>query len=378
MKLRHVAPAALLAGCCTAVALAQSGDQPVNNLPNPYETIANFLKMPPGRTWGATSAVGIDKDGRSVWVGERCGANSCAGSPLDPILHFSPDGKFLKSFGSGMLVFPHGFFVDRDGNIWITDAQDDAPRPARSGAPAPPQPGEAPRPGVASPLPGATKGHQVFKFSPDGKLLMTLGKKGGAAAPDYFYQPNAVYVAPNGTIFVSEGHSSMPGAPARVFKFSKDGKLIKAWGKKGTGPGEFDQPHALAMDSQGRLFVGDRNNNRIQIFDQDGNYITEWKQFGRPSGIWIDTRDDTMYVADSESWSVARNHDGWLRGIRVGSAKDGSVKYFIPDPDTRHRPEFTGTSDAEGITVDPQGVIYGAEVGPKDVKKYVKRSGATR
>ncbi len=171
-------------------------------------------------------------------------------------------------------------------------------------------------------------------------------------------------MAPSGDIFVAQGH----GAPVdEIFKFSKDGTLIKRWGKRGTGPGEFDQPHALALDSKGRLFIGDRNNNRIQIFDQDGHYLEEWKQFSRPSGIVIDTHD-TMYVADSESESVSKNHDGWKRGIRVGSAKDGSVKCFIPDPNEH----ATGTSSAEGIAVDPEGNIYGAEVGQKDVKKYVR------
>ena len=213
----------------------------------------------------------------------------------------------------------------------------------------------------------------MFKFSPDGKLLMTLGKPGGAGAPDYFYQPNDVLVAPNGDIFVSEGHSSASGANARILKFDKAGKLIKSFGKFGTGPGEFDQPHALAMDSRGRLFVGDRNNNRIQIIDQDGKYLAEWKQFSRPSGLYID-KNDTLYVADSESESVATNHNGWKRGIRVGSAKDGTLKYFIPDPDTRTRPDFNGTSAAEGVAVDPQGNIYGAEVGPKRVMKYTMKT----
>jgi sugar lactone lactonase YvrE len=207
-------------------------------------------------------------------------------------------------------------------------------------------------------------GHQVFKFSPQGKLLMTLGKAGGAPEPDYFYQPNDVLVAPNGEIFVSEGHG---GANARVLKFTKDGKFIKSFGKKGSGPGEMEQPHALAMDSRGRLFVGDRSNNRIQIYDQDGKLLDTWSQFSRPSGIYIDA-NDVIYVADSESESVARNHDGWKRGIRVGSAKDGKIIAFIPDPVEK----ATGTSAAEGVAVDRQGNVWGAEVGPKGVKKYVK------
>ena len=194
---------------------------------------------------------------------------------------------------------------------------------------------------------------------------MTLGKPGGAAEPDYFYQPNDVLVAPNGDIFVSEGHGA---GNNRILKFSKDGKLIKTWGKLGASPGEFDLPHALAMDSRGRLFVGDRNNNRIQIFTQDGKFLDQWKQFSRPSGVYID-RNDNIYVADSESESVSRNHDGWKRGIRVGSAKDGSVKYFIPDPVEK----ATGTSAAEGVAADAQGNVYGAEVGPRALKKYVKK-----
>jgi sugar lactone lactonase YvrE len=197
---------------------------------------------------------------------------------------------------------------------------------------------------------------------------MTLGKAGGGREADFFFQPNDVLVAPNGDIFVSEGHSSAAGATARVLKFSRDGKLIKTFGKLGKGPGEFDQPHALALDARGRLFVGDRGNNRIQIVDQDGNFLADWKQFSRPSGIFID-RNDNIYVADSESESVTRNHDGWKRGIRIGSAKDGSVTAFIPDPVEK----TTGTSAAEGVAADTQGNVYGAEVGGRAIKRYVKK-----
>jgi sugar lactone lactonase YvrE len=333
--------------------------QPTNDLPNPYQTIEHWFKMPEGRTWGSTSAVEVDRDGKSIWVGERCGANTCLDSKLDPILRFDESGKLVKSFGSGMIVFPHGIHVDKDGNIWMTDGQDNKPRRARGAPPDSPLP----------PAPAKVVGHQVFKFSPDGRLLMTLGTPGGAREPDYFYQPNDVLVAPNGDIFVSEGHASTEGSNARVLKFDKRGRFIKAWGKFGKGPGEFDQPHALAMDSKGRLFVGDRGNNRIQVFDQDGKYLLEWSQFSRPSGIAIDKKDN-IYVADSESGSVNPAHGDWKRGIRTGSAKDGSIRAFIPDP--AEKPP--NTSAAEGVAVDARGNIYGAEVGPRAVKKYTRKN----
>ena len=326
----------------------------------------------------------VDRDGTSIWVGERCGANSCLDrttgkmSDLPTVLKFDASGKLVKSFGAGLLVFPHGLYVDKDGNVWVTDGQDNAPPPARgagaggaaAASGAAPVSGRAGAPGgPAGPAPGATLGNQVYKFSPDGKVLLTLGKPGGAAAPDYFFQPNDVVTASNGDIFVSEGHGA---GNNRILKFDKAGKFIREWGKLGTGPGEFDQPHGLAFDSRGRLFVGDRNNNRVQIFDQNGTFIADWKQFSRPSGVFID-KQDNLYVADSESESVSRNHDGWKRGIRIGSARDGVVKYFIPDPETRKRPDFSGTSAAEGVAVDAAGTIYGAEVGPKALKRYLKR-----
>lgn len=342
---------------CFAAALATQG-QPTNDLPNPYTTIEHHFKMPAGRTWGATSAVEIDKDGSSIWVGERCGANTCLNSTLDPVLKFDASGTLVKSFGSGLMIFPHGIHVDPDGNIWMTDGQDNRPRRARGAPPDSPLP----------PAPAAVIGHQVFKFSPDGTLLMTLGKAGGARDAEYFYQPNDVLVAPNGNIFVSEGHSSAEGSNARILKFDRTGTFLKSFGKLGKGPGEFDQPHALAMDSKGRLFVGDRSNNRIQILDQDGNYISEWTQFSRPSGIAID-RDDNIYVADSESGKVNPGHGAWKRGIRIGSARDGAVRWLIPDP--QQNP--ANTSAAEGVAVDRAGNIYGAEVGPRALKKYVRK-----
>jgi sugar lactone lactonase YvrE len=378
--MRYVLKYVLLIPVLSAAALsghaaAQSAAKPTNDAPNPYHTVSEYFKLPAGRTWGSTSAVEVDKDGKSIWVAERCGTNSCLDRATgkmsaDPVvLKFDPSGKLVKSFGAGLLIFPHGIYVDREGNVWVTDGQDNAAQPARGaaapGAPAAPPAGG----GRMGPPPGATAGNQVYKFSPDGKVLLTLGKPGGAAEPDFFYQPNDVVVAPNGDIFVGEGHG---GANSRILKFSKDGKFIKSIGKKGAGPGEFDQPHALAFDSKGRLIVGDRGNNRIQILDQDGKFISQTTEFGRPSGVWVD-KNDVLYVADSESGSVNPNRPEWRRGIRVGKLSDGKVTAFIPDPETRNAPDFRGTSAAEGVAVDAAGNIYGAEVGPKAVRKYTKK-----
>jgi sugar lactone lactonase YvrE len=332
-----------VAALATASALAEA---PPNSQPNPFRTVENWFKLPAGRMWGSTSAVDIDRDGTSIWVAERCGANSCAGKMDPPIFKFDQSGTLVKSFGGGMFVFPHGIAVDKDGNIWVTDGQ------GRDG-----------------------KGHQVFKFSPDGEVLMTLGKAGVAGdGPDTFNQPDDVAIAPNGDIFVSDGHTPAMGN-ARVIKFTKDGKFIKQWGKHGSGPGEFEVPHALAFDSRGRLFVGDRANNRIQIFDQDGNFIDQWKQFSRPSGVYIDNHD-VIYVTDSESTDKPGYgyNPGWRRGIRVGSAKDGSVAAFIPDPlSPTADGKLPATSAAEGVAADAAGNVYGAEVGPKTLKKYARK-----
>ena len=351
-----------------AMQSASSADMaPVNDLPNPYRTIEGWAKMPAGRTWGSTSAVEIDPDGRSIWVGERCGANVCPDSManVDPILKFDANGNLVKSFGRGMIIFPHGIHVDRDGNIWVTDGQSNA-RGGRGGRGA--TEGAAPAPPPAP----ATRGMQVYKFSPDGQLLLTLGLPGGVApaaagtaTTEYFYQPNDVLTLPNGEILVAEGHG---GENARILRFARDGRYIESWGKKGTGPLEFDQPHALAMDSRGRIFVGDRSNNRIQILDQTGRLLDTWYQFSRPSGIYID-RNDVIYVADSESGSVGNGRTRtWKRGIRIGSARTGVVTAFIPDPE----PSPPSTSSAEGVAADRNGVIYGAEVGQKALKRYVR------
>lgn len=309
---------------------------------NPYDAVDGWGELPDGRAWGAVSAVYPTRDGLHIWVAERCGTNLCVESDVDPVLLFDLDGRLVRSFGAGLIAWPHGMFVDADDNVWVADAVGYAPVPDGWG-------------------------HVIYKFSPEGELLMTLGRKGVSGdGPDVLAKPSDVLVAPNGDIFVADGHDA--GGNNRIVKFDADGRFIMEWGQTGTANGEFRDVHALAMDSQGRLFVGDRANSRIQIFDQDGTHLETWHQFGRPSGLFID-ENDTLYSTDSES-NAGRNK-GWRRGIYIGDAATGWVTAFVPDPE--QDPDNSGTSGAEGIAVDAHGNLYGAEVGPRQMRKYTRR-----
>ncbi|HEX5280686.1 MAG TPA: peptidyl-alpha-hydroxyglycine alpha-amidating lyase family protein [Micropepsaceae bacterium] len=310
----------------------------VNDAPNPYRLVNDWAHMP--RAWAPTNNVYVDgKD--NVWVMDRCEDKGCLNSANSPIWEMSADGKVLKNFGAGMFAFPHTVKPDGQGNIWAIDGD------ARGG-----------------------KGDQVFKFSPGGKLLLTLGKAGQAGTgTDVFDRPTGIAFAPNGDIFISEGHA--PGfGNSRIMKFDSNGKFIKSFGHLGSGEGELKGPHVLAFDSQGRLFVADRSNSRIDIFNQDGKFLAAWRQFGRPSGIFIG-RNDVLYVSDSESETAPgkdTNNPGCKRGIRVGSARTGKVDYYIPPPPVSD-PKFP---PPEGVAADSRGNIYAAAVPAKSVYKYVR------
>jgi DNA-binding beta-propeller fold protein YncE len=321
------------AACAACAAITGVAAQP-----NPYRTIDAWLQAPAGRTLGSVSSVDPAADG-TLWIAERCAANDCStNTDLAPIFHADASGKVIGSFGAGRFAWPHGVYVDAQGNLWVTDARA-----------------------------GNGRGHQVMKFAPDGRVLLTLGEAGVVGKDTaHFDGPTDVVVAPNGDVFVSDGHED--ASNNRVLKFTRDGKFIKQWGGTGKAPGQFLVPHALALDSQGRLFVADRDNDRIQIFDQDGQFLEAWTQFGRPSGLYI-AKDDTLYVSDNQS--NTERHPGWTRGIRVGSARDGRVVAFIPDPE--FDPARTQETGAHGLAADAAGNIYGAEVYSLSVKKYARR-----
>ena len=353
---------AIIASAIWGEACAQQTYPGPRDLPNPYR-LEKWPTIPAnmnGGKWGEVIRVHVHKDG-NIFVFHRCfntvppGHATCVnrGAANPPILEFDPSGKLLKSFGAGLFAYPHGFTVDEDGNIWTSDVNDEATVLGMS----------------AKNAQGVVMGQEVLKLSPEGKVLMTLGHEGVSGdGPDYFDRPTGVAIGRNGDIFVSDGHSPNKHNNGRIMKFNKDGKFIKQWGRKGSAPGEFSEPHDLFIGgTQGLLYVADRRNARIQVFDQDGKFITQWKQFGEPNAVFV-SKDDTIYVGASYPDKAVKK--GLLRGIVVGSAKDGSLKAFIPDPADPDSLDVGTTTS--GIGVDDSGSIYSADVAAHNLRKYVK------
>jgi hypothetical protein len=332
-------------------------------LPNPYRLVDGWPTLPRtmnGGKWGEVIRVHVDERG-NVWVFHRCfnvvpaGSATCIGrgTANPPILEFEPSGKLIKSFGAGLFAYNHGFTVDPNGNLWATDVNDAESILGMS----------------AKNADGILMGQEVLKLDQNGKVLMTLGHEGVAGTgANGFDRPTGVAVAPNGDVFVADGHAPNKSGTGRVAKFSSDGRFIKEWGRKGSAPGEFDEPHDIFVGgSRNWVYVADRKNNRIQVFDQNGQFIAAWKQFGQPSSVFVG-KDDTIYVGASFPAPTAKK--GELRGIVVGRAIDGSLTAFIPDPADLDK-VITGTS-ASGIAADSQGSIYAADVGAHNLRKYVK------
>jgi sugar lactone lactonase YvrE len=376
MRTRFLLPAVVLAAL-TLTAHAQNGagrPAPKPVLPNPYRldpdwpTLPPTMKGPNGKKWGEVIRVHVAANG-NVWVFHRCfndkpsGDASCVnrGDSNPPILEFSPAGLLVRSLAVGLFAHPHGFTLDRDGNIWTTDTNDAETIlgvPARD-----PQ--------------GGALGQTVLKISPSGRVLMTMGKPGvGGSGPDTFDRPTGVSIAANGTIFVADGHSPNKSNSARIVKFSPEGRFITAWGRLGSEPGNFREPHDLYVGgSKGYVYVADRLNNRIQVFDQEGGFVAAWTQYGQPSSVYVDARDN-IYVGatyqDPAQGNVMRATTGPNdRAIVIGNAITGELKYLIPDPGDLSTMTDTGTS-ASGIGVDAAGNIYAADVGFNNLRKYLK------
>jgi sugar lactone lactonase YvrE len=318
----------LTIGAVGAVAVMQACTPDPSSAPaqsatqnEPYRLVENWAQLPDGLVWGQAIAVEVDADGNLI-VFHRCSSDTCVGQSEPPLLKFDPNGELLMSWGEGMLVWPHGLNLDSRGNIWVTDGRHEG-----------------------------DMGEVIHKFSPEGELLMTIGTPGVAGDGPYTFDGvSDVVVADSGDIFVADGHINN-----RVVKYSADGQFLMAWGQAGTGPGEFNMPHSIDIDSQGRVFVADRGNNRVQIFDQEGRYLDEWTQFGRPSGVFI-SEDDRLFVADSQS--VDGVNPEFEMGIYYGSAVDGSVEGYIGDILT------------ESVTEDPNGVLYSGLVANRGLVRY--------
>ena len=347
-------------------------------LPNPYRLVPDWptlpasMKGPNGHRWGEVIRVHVAPDG-NIWVFHRCfhdkpsGDATCLnrGDANPPILEFNPAGKLLKSFGVGLFAHPHGFTVDKDGNLWATDTNDDQTilgMPAQNAQ-------------------GITMGHEVLKISPSGQVLMTIGQEGTAGNGPYtFDRPTGVAIAPNGDIFVADGHAPNKSNSARVVKYSPNGTFIKEWGHMGSEPGNFREPHDIFVGgSRGYVYVADRQNNRVQVFDQDGRFIAAWKQFGQPSSVFVDKRDNLFVGATYQSVDTPARGRSVVgpttaandRAIVIGNAITGELKYLIPDPGDLSKMTDTGTS-ASGIAADDQGNIYAADVGLNNLRKYVR------
>jgi len=356
IKLAILGVVVLIVGCGPVDGNIVTGEGFAN--PNPVVT-NEWGELPAGRAWGHTAGIDIDPIDGNIWGYERCGSGggggaaggavNCDNNPVDPIFKFDRNtGEVLANFGAGIFTIPHGIHVDYEGNVWVTDFATNS---------------------------SGTKGQQVHKFSPDGELLMSLGVAGQAGNDGaHFNGPNDVIVAADGSIFVADGHDGQgmttaeaveqgrrAGQTARIMKFAADGTFIRQWGRLGTLHGEFRTPHALEIDSQDRLWVADRGNHRLEIFDLEGNYLESRYSYGRISGIFI-TEDNQVYAIDSESDPF--RHVNWMAGVRIGPLNEDRLTAYIPGyPDETRGYQSTA---GEGIAVDADGTVFVAE-GPASI-----------
>ena len=335
------------AGNASSANAAQNADtdlppnSPLAGLPHPYREDDDWAKMPPGRVWGDDRAIDVGKDGKSIWVVDRCGLaeNACArpsNKNVNPIMEFDHNGNLLKSFGAGMFADPHGIRVDKAGNVWTAD-------------------GNNPAVPTGCPSMGPT-GNLLREWSPNGKLLMTIsGPQGGKP----FTGLTDVVISPvNGDIFLADGHGRV--ANMRIVKFDRHGKYLMEWGSQGPADHQIGIPHGLAMDKEGRIYVADRTDKAVKVYTQNGKLLHVWKQFGSPAGVFVD-KHDMLYVADELANSPT--NPKMSPGVRIASVKDGKVVANVP-----YRPG----NAIEGVAVDDAGNIYAGNTNHPRAVRWLK------
>ena len=346
-------PAVILAaspGLIGGMLLAQT------SAPSPYRATLGWEQLPEGRTLGIVSGVIPDPDGEHLWILDRCGANQCAGTDVDPIMKFDLDGNLVESFGAGLFAFPHGFALDHEGFLWVSEGGAHGDARAELGE-------------------SMGMGHQIFKLTRQGEVVMRIGEAGcGARTKRTSTVRRGSPSLPGGDIWVSDGHR---GGNNRIVKLASDGSFVLAVGggvgSESREPARFSDPHDIKIDSRGRVYVADRGNSRIQVFDNDGNLLYIWTHYGKPSGLFID-RNDILYAGDGLSGDLRtgppdpwRSNFGWEKGIRIGDLKTEQawVTYFIPQHDVN------AGAGIEFLGVDFDGNIYAGEINRMRLVRYV-------
>jgi streptogramin lyase len=307
----------LLGADVAEISVADSIPAPVIS----YDVDPDWPKEPSPMAWEAVPGVAFD--GRDcIWVFTR--------TYEDPVRVYRTNGDFVRAWGTGAFVSPHHLRIDRHGNVWAADF----------------------------------KGHVVRKFSQDGALLLTLGTPGVPGDDAHrFNEPTDMAITADGSIFVSDGYKN-----SRVVHFNRSGTFVKDWGRLGNSPGEFHLPHAIAVDSRGLLYVADRSNSRIQIFDQRGCFCDEWKSLIVPWGIWITPTDD-IWVCGASPMVNPHEVDAHDQ-ILMRFDRTGRVHQLWAFPR-----DMMGNDQVRwihGIAVDNDGNIYLGEIRGKCVKKYMR------
>lgn len=335
---RPFRPLLLVATLAGAMALSGAPKEVATTAGPLHEVVRDWPALPPTHVLGQCVGVGVDSRS-NVFVFHHSGREWTTPFPRDPIarptvsLIEGRTGKLLAAWGAGLFIMPHGLTVDAQDNVWVTDVGR----------------------------------HQVLKFTHDGRLLLALGERGRPGSDrTHFNRPTDVAVLSDGSCYVSDGYEN-----SRVVRFNAEGRHEFEWGTAGSGPGQFDLPHGIAVDRGGRVFVCDRSNDRLQVFDPRGRFLAEWKgpQLGRPYGVSVSAEghvfvidggehDDDDPPAQKPGRSAAVELDAEGRVLdRFGSSGVGPGQFEV----------------GHDIAVARDGSVYVADAQSRRVQKFVRR-----